>query len=76
MTKNTGDKHSPVRQPLDRHLSEIVQATSSATYINAGIDSTCCKKQTATIHRLNADGNGVVDSSLSSSTTDRTETNQ
>ncbi|UJR08532.1 hypothetical protein I4U23_012795 [Adineta vaga] len=43
-------------QPLDRHLSEIAESDGSI-YINAGIDSTCCKKQSRTIHKLT---NGII----------------
>ncbi|CAF0967886.1 unnamed protein product [Adineta steineri] len=47
---------SPPPQPLDRHLSEIAESDGSI-YINAGIDSTCCKKRSRTIHKLT---NGIV----------------
>ncbi|CAF1261829.1 unnamed protein product [Rotaria sp. Silwood1] len=43
-------------QPIDRHLTEIDNAGGSI-YINAGIDSTCCKKRGRTIHKLT---NGIV----------------
>ncbi|CAF1321274.1 unnamed protein product [Adineta ricciae] len=43
-------------QPLDRHLSEIDEKDGTI-YINAGIDSTCCKKRSRMIHTLT---NGIV----------------
>ncbi|UJR37699.1 hypothetical protein I4U23_030394 [Adineta vaga] len=52
-------------QPLDRHLSEISDLNGSI-YINAGIDSTCCKKRGRTIHKLT---NGIMVSSPSTQTT-------
>ncbi|CAF0860878.1 unnamed protein product [Rotaria sp. Silwood1] len=39
------------RQPLDRHLSEVGEFDGTI-YINAGIDSTCSKKRSRTIHKL------------------------
>ncbi|CAF0788023.1 unnamed protein product [Adineta ricciae] len=48
-------------QPIDRHLAEIGDLDGS-TYINAGIDSTCCKKRGRTIHKLT---NGIMVSSSS-----------
>ncbi|CAF2448285.1 unnamed protein product [Rotaria sp. Silwood2] len=43
-------------QPIDRHLTEI-DGSDGSVYINAGIDSTCCKKRGRTIHTLT---NGIV----------------
>ncbi|CAF1250875.1 unnamed protein product [Rotaria magnacalcarata] len=47
-------------QPIDRHLTETENSDGSI-YVNAGIDSTCCKKLGRTIHTLI---NGIVVSPL------------
>ncbi|CAF0806816.1 unnamed protein product [Adineta steineri] len=56
-------------QPLDRHLAEIGDSDGSV-YINAGIDSTCCKKRGRTLHKLT---NGIMVSSPSTKTTTTTK---
>ncbi|CAF2561749.1 unnamed protein product [Rotaria sp. Silwood2] len=52
----------PPRQPLDRHLSEIGEFDGTV-YINAGIDSTCSRKRSRTIHKLT---DGIVISTTES----------
>ncbi|CAF0968412.1 unnamed protein product [Rotaria sordida] len=54
-------------QPIDRHLAEI-DGSDGTIYINAGIDSTCCKKRGRMIHTLT---NGIVVSSQTQMTTTR-----
>ncbi|CAF3278259.1 unnamed protein product [Rotaria socialis] len=51
ITENRQKSRSPRSQPIDRHLSEIGE-TDGTVYINAGIDSTCSKKRSRTIHKL------------------------
>ncbi|CAF1517069.1 unnamed protein product [Rotaria sordida] len=46
------------RQPSDRHLSETGEFDGTI-YINAGIDSTCSRKRSRTIHKLT---DGIVKS--------------
>ncbi|CAF1250427.1 unnamed protein product [Rotaria magnacalcarata] len=51
ITQNRQKFRSSPPQPIDRHLSEIGE-TDGTVYINAGIDSTCSKKRSRTIHKL------------------------